>query len=118
MKTSKAILLLVLVGAALAVYFGGLGEYLSLAGLQSLLADARAYAAANPWTAILGFAAIYVGVIALSIWCSRFVSLLGGVLLRLPSHSRVCADLAALGATLPYRAAIGVAYEGLRERAR
>lgn len=100
MKTSKAILLLVLVGAALGVYFGGLGEYLSLQKLQSLLGDARAYAAANPWAAILGFAAIYIGATALSIPGATILTLFAGALFGLRTGSVVVAVSATLGATL------------------
>jgi uncharacterized membrane protein YdjX (TVP38/TMEM64 family) len=100
MKASKAILLLVLVAAALGAYFGGLGEYLNLQKLQSLLGDARAYAAAHPWTAILGFAAIYVGATALSIPGSTILTLFAGALFGLRTGSIVVAISATLGATL------------------
>jgi pyruvate/2-oxoglutarate dehydrogenase complex dihydrolipoamide dehydrogenase (E3) component/uncharacterized membrane protein YdjX (TVP38/TMEM64 family) len=100
MKASKAILLLVLVGAALGVYFGGMGEYLSLHKLQSLLGDARAYAAAHPWAAILGFAAIYIGATALSIPGATILTLFAGALFGLRTGSVVVALSATLGATL------------------
>ncbi len=100
MKTSKAILLLVLVGAALGVYFGGLGEYLSLQKLQSLLGDARAYAAAHPWASILGFAAIYIGATALSIPGATILTLFAGALFGLRTGSVVVTISATLGATL------------------
>ena len=77
MKASKAILLLVLVGAALGVYFGGLGEYLSLQKLQSLLGDAlpgvgraRVLADMDAWgyTFRLGSARAYVEQDAAAAW--------------------------------------------------
>lgn len=100
MKASRAILLLVLVGAASGVYFGGLDEYLSLQKLQSLLGDARAYASAHPWTAVLGFAAIYVGATALSIPGAAILSLFAGALFGLRTGSLVVAISATIGATL------------------
>ena len=99
-KASKAMLLLVLVGAALGVYFGGLDEYLSLQKLQSLLGDARAYAAAHPWAAILGFTAIYVGATALSIPGATMLTLFAGALFDLLTGTIVVAISATLGATL------------------
>ena len=93
-------LLLVLVGAALGVYFGGLDEYLSLQKLQSLLGDARAYAAAHPWAAILGFTAIYVGATALSIPGATMLTLFAGALFGLLTGTIVVAISATLGATL------------------
>ncbi len=93
-------LLLVLVGAALGVYFGGLDEYLSLQKLQSLLGDARAYAAAHPWAAILGFTAIYVGATALSIPGATMLTLFAGALFDLLTGTIVVAISATLGATL------------------
>ncbi|MEQ1514750.1 MAG: FAD-dependent oxidoreductase [Lysobacteraceae bacterium] len=100
MKASKALLLLLLVGAGLALYFGGLGDYLNLQKLQSLLGDARAYAAANPWAAILGFAAIYVGATALSIPGATILTLFAGALFGLRTGSVVVAISATIGATL------------------
>lgn len=100
MKSSKALLLLLLVGAGLALYFGGLGDYLNLQKLQSLLGDARAYAAAHPWAAILGFAAIYVGATALSIPGATLLTLFAGALFGLRTGSVVVAISATLGATL------------------
>jgi pyruvate/2-oxoglutarate dehydrogenase complex dihydrolipoamide dehydrogenase (E3) component/uncharacterized membrane protein YdjX (TVP38/TMEM64 family) len=100
MKTSKAILLLVLVVAGLGLYFGGLGDYLSLQRLQSLLGDARAYAAAHPWPAIVGFAAVYVGATALSIPGATILTLFAGALFGLRTGSIVVAISATLGATL------------------
>lgn len=100
MKASKALLLLLLVGAGLALYFGGLGDYLNLQKLQSLLGDARAYAAAHPWTAILGFAAIYIGATALSIPGATLLTLFAGALFGLRTGSVVVAISATIGATL------------------
>jgi pyruvate/2-oxoglutarate dehydrogenase complex dihydrolipoamide dehydrogenase (E3) component/uncharacterized membrane protein YdjX (TVP38/TMEM64 family) len=100
MKASKAILLLLLVGAVVALYFAGFGDYLRLQKLQSLLGDARAYTAANPWTAILGFAAIYVGATALSIPGATILTLFAGALFGLRTGSVVVAISATLGATL------------------
>lgn len=100
MKASKALLLLLLVSAGLALYFGGLGDYLSLQKLQSLLGDARAYASAHPWTAILGFAAIYIGATALSIPGATLLTLFAGALFGLRTGSVVVAISATIGATL------------------
>ncbi len=100
MKASKALLLLLLVGAGLALYFGGFGDYLNLQKLQSLLGDARAYAAAHPWAAILGFAAIYIGATALSIPGATLLTLFAGALFGLRTGSLVVAISATIGATL------------------
>lgn len=100
MKASKALLLLLLIGAGLALYFGGLGDYLNLQKLQSLLGDARAYAAAHPWAAILGFAAIYIGATALSIPGATLLTLFAGALFGLRTGSLVVAISATIGATL------------------
>jgi pyruvate/2-oxoglutarate dehydrogenase complex dihydrolipoamide dehydrogenase (E3) component/uncharacterized membrane protein YdjX (TVP38/TMEM64 family) len=100
MKASKAMLLLLLCGCVLALYVGGYGEYLQLQKLQSLLGDARAYAAAHPWAAILGFAAIYIIATALSIPGATILTLFAGALFGLRTGSAVVVVSATLGATL------------------
>jgi pyruvate/2-oxoglutarate dehydrogenase complex dihydrolipoamide dehydrogenase (E3) component/uncharacterized membrane protein YdjX (TVP38/TMEM64 family) len=100
MKISKAVLLLLLVVAASVLYFGGLSEYLSLQGLQSLLGDARAYADARPWAAALGFAAVYVVATALSIPGATILTLFAGAVFGLRTGSVIVAISATLGATL------------------
>jgi pyruvate/2-oxoglutarate dehydrogenase complex dihydrolipoamide dehydrogenase (E3) component/uncharacterized membrane protein YdjX (TVP38/TMEM64 family) len=100
MNAPKALLLLLLVGAGLALYFGGLGDYLDLQKLQSLLGEARAYADAHPWAALLGFAAIYVGATALSIPGATILTLFAGALFGLRTGSVVVAISATIGATL------------------
>ena len=100
MNMKKAVLLVVIVGTIAGLYAAGFGDYLSLARLQSLLADARAYAAAHPWTAILGFAAIYIGATALSIPGATILTLFAGALFGLRTGSVVVAVSATLGASL------------------
>lgn len=100
MNSKKAALLLILLAAGLALYFGGLGRYLSLSGLQSLLGDARAYADAHPWGAVLGFAAIYVCATALSIPGATILTLFAGAVFGLRTGSVIVAISATLGATL------------------
>ena len=100
MNMKKAVLLVVIVGTIAGLYAAGFGDYLSLARLQSLLADARAYAAAHPWTAILGFAAIYIGATTLSIPGATILTLFAGALFGLRTGSVVVAVSATLGASL------------------
>ena len=100
MNTKKALLLFVILSTIAGLYAAGFGEYLNLAALQSLLADAQGYAAAHPWTAILGFAAIYIGATALSIPGATLLTLFAGALFGLRTGSVVVAISATIGATL------------------
>jgi pyruvate/2-oxoglutarate dehydrogenase complex dihydrolipoamide dehydrogenase (E3) component/uncharacterized membrane protein YdjX (TVP38/TMEM64 family) len=116
MRAKQALLLLAIVGAIVGLYAAGFGDYLSLAGLQSLLTDARAYAAANPWIAILGFAAIYVGATALSIPGATILTLFAGAVFGLWTGTAVVAVSATLGATLAMLSARYALRDAVRAR--
>ncbi len=116
MNAKKALLLAIFAAAIVGLYAAGFGEYLTLRGLQSLLGDARAYAAANPWAAILGFAAIYVTATALSIPGATILTLFAGALFGLRTGSVVVAISATLGATLAMLSARYVFREGVRAK--
>lgn len=100
MKTSRVVLLLVVVAAALALYFGGAGEYLNLQKLQSLLGVARDYAAANAWQAALGFGGLYVLATALSLPGAALLTLFAGAVFGLWEGTLIASFAASIGATL------------------
>lgn len=116
MRAKQALLLLVIVGAIAGLYAAGFGEYLSLAGLQSLLGDARGLAAAHPWAALIGFAAIYVGATALSIPGATLLTLFAGAVFGLWTGTAVVAVSATLGATLAMLSARYALRDAVRAR--
>lgn len=116
MKIGKAALLLVIVGAIVGLYAAGLDDYLDLGRLQTVLDDARAFAAARPWTAALGFAAIYVLATALSIPGATVLTLFAGAVFGLWRGSAIVAVSATLGATLAMLSARYLFRDAVRAR--
>ncbi len=100
MKTSKIVLLAVVIVAALALYFGGGADYLSLQKLQSLLGTTRAFAATHPVEAALGFTAIYIAVTALSLPGATLLTLFAGAVFGLVEGIVIASFASSIGATL------------------
>jgi pyruvate/2-oxoglutarate dehydrogenase complex dihydrolipoamide dehydrogenase (E3) component/uncharacterized membrane protein YdjX (TVP38/TMEM64 family) len=114
---TKKILLLGTIAAAIAgLYAAGLGEYLSLRGLQSVLGEARAFSGAHPWTAALGFAALYVLATALSFPGATLLTLFAGAVFGLWLGTSIVAVSATLGATLAMLSARFVLRDSVRAR--
>lgn len=116
MKAGKLILLAVVVIAALALYVGGGSEYLTLAKLQSLLGQARSYADAHAFGAILGFAAIYIAVTALSLPGATLLTLFCGAVFGLLLGTLIASFAASIGATLAMLASRYIFRDTVRQR--
>ncbi len=100
MSRTKLALLLAVVGAALALYFGGGAEYLTLAKLQALLGQARSQVDAHPLGAALAFAGLYIVVTALSLPGATLLTLFAGAVFGLWRGVLIASFAASIGATL------------------
>ena len=100
MSRTKLLILLAVVGAALALYFGGGAEYLTLARLQALLGQARSLVDAHPLGAALGFAGLYIVVTALSLPGATLLTLFAGAVFGLWRGVLIASFAASIGATL------------------
>ena len=100
MKATKLILLAVVITAALGLYFTVGAQYLSLEKLQSLLGQARGFAQAHAVVAILGFAAIYIVVTALSLPGAALLTLFAGAVFGLLTGTVLVSFASSIGATL------------------
>ena len=100
MSRTKLLILLAVVGAALALYFGGGAEYLTLARLQALLGQARSQVDAHPLGAALGFAGLYIVVTALSLPGATLLTLFAGAVFGLWRGVLIASFAASIGATL------------------
>ena len=100
MSRAKLLLVLIVIGAALALYFGGGAEYLTLAKLQSLLGQARNHVDAHPLGAALAFAGLYIVVTALSLPGATLLTLFAGALFGLWRGVLIASFSASIGATL------------------
>lgn len=116
MKWTRLLLLGVVIAAALALYFGGGAEYLSLDKLQSLLGTARAFVAAHPLGATLGFAAIYIVVTALSLPGAALLTLFAGAVFGLVEGVVIVSFASSIGATLAMLASRYVFRDAVRAR--
>jgi pyruvate/2-oxoglutarate dehydrogenase complex dihydrolipoamide dehydrogenase (E3) component/uncharacterized membrane protein YdjX (TVP38/TMEM64 family) len=114
--TKKLFLLCAIAAAIVGLYAAGLGEYLSLSGLQSVLGEARAFAEAYPWAAVLGFAALYVLATALSFPGATLLTLFAGAVFGLWLGASIVAISATLGATLAMLSARFVLRDSVRAR--
>ena len=99
MSRAKLLLVLIVIGAALALYFGGGAEYLTLAKLQSLLGQARNHVDAHPLGAALAFAGLYIVVTALSLPGATLLTLFAGALFGLWRGVLIASFSASIGAT-------------------
>ena len=116
MSRSKLLLLLAIVAVALAVYFGGGAEYLTLAKLQSLLGQARAQVEANPIGAALAFAGLYIVVTALSLPGAALLTLFAGAVFGLWRGVLIASFASSIGATLAMLAARYLLRDSVRSR--
>ncbi len=116
MKWSKLLLLVAVVAAVLALYFGGGAEYLSLEKLQSLLGAARSHVDAHPLGAALGFAAIYIVVTALSLPGATLLTLFAGAVFGLVEGVVIASFSASIGATLAMLVSRHVFRDAVRRR--
>ncbi|MCC7248605.1 MAG: FAD-dependent oxidoreductase [Lysobacter sp.] len=114
MNAKKIWLLALFAAAILGLYVAGLGDYLSLSGLQSLLGEARATAAAHPWAAALGFAALYVLATALSLPGATLLTLFAGAVFGLWVGTSIVAVAATIGSTLAMLSARYLVRDGVR----
>ncbi len=116
MNIKKALLLAVFAAAIIGLYVAGFGDYLTLSGLQSLLGDARAFAAAQPWAAALGFAALYVLATALSFPGATILTLFAGAVFGLWAGTAIVALSATLGSTFAMLSARYIFRDGVRAK--
>ncbi|MGV8923062.1 MAG: FAD-dependent oxidoreductase [Thermomonas sp.] len=116
MSRTKALLLLVVLAAALALYFGGGAEYLALAKLQSLLGQARAQVDAHPLGAALAFAGLYVVVTALSLPGALLLTLFAGAVFGLWRGVLIASFSASIGATLAMLVSRYLLRDSMRKR--
>ena len=100
MSRSKLLLLAAIVAAALVLYFGGAGDYLTLAKLQSLLGQARGFVDTHPLGAAFGFAGLYIVVTALSLPGATLLTLFAGAIFGLLEGVLIASFSASIGATL------------------
>ncbi|HET6604451.1 MAG TPA: FAD-dependent oxidoreductase [Xanthomonadaceae bacterium] len=116
MSRSRWLLLAAILAAALALWFGGGAEYLSLARLRELLGQARDFADAQPWTAALGFALAYIAVTALSLPGAALMTLFAGAVFGLWTGLLIVSFASTIGATLAMLAARFVFRDAVRRR--
>lgn len=116
MNAKKISLLALFAAAIFGLCAAGLGEYLTLSGLQSLLGEARATATAHPWAAALGFAALYVLATALSLPGATLLTLFAGAVFGVWVGGSIVAVAATLGATLAMLSARYVFRDGVRSK--
>ncbi len=116
LNAKKLLLLTVFAAAIFGLYAAGLGEYLSLSGLQSLLGEARATAATHPWAAALGFAALYVLATALSLPGATVLTLFAGAVFGLWVGTSIVAVAATIGSTLAMLSARYLFRDGVRSK--
>ncbi|MEO6102326.1 MAG: pyridine nucleotide-disulfide oxidoreductase, partial [Pseudoxanthomonas sp.] len=100
MSRTKLLVLFVVIGAALALYFGGGAEYLTLSKLQGLLGQARSQVDAHPLGAALAFAGLYIVVTALSLPGATLLTLFAGAVFGLWRGVLIASFSASIGATL------------------
>ncbi len=100
MSRTKLLILVAVIGAALALYFGGGAEYLTLAKLQALLGQARTQVDAHPLGAALAFAGLYIVVTALSLPGATLLTLFAGAVFGLWRGVLIASFAASIGATL------------------
>ncbi len=116
MSRTKLLLLLAVIAAALAVYFGGGAEYLTLAKLQSLLGQARSQVDAHPLGAALAFAGVYIVVTALSLPGATLLTLFAGAVFGLWRGVLIASFAASIGATLAMLVSRYVLRDSVRAR--
>jgi len=104
MKKKIALLGILAVGIALFFYFD-LGRYLSLESLKANRDQLRAYYEANTWTMVLGFVAVYIVTVALSLPGATILTLTAGALFGPWVGTAVVNVGATVGATLAFLAA-------------
>lgn len=100
MSRTKILLLLALIGTAIALYFGGAADYLSLTKLQSLSGQARAQVDTHPLGAALAFAGLYIAFTALSLPGALLLTLFAGAVFGLVEGVLIASFSASIGATL------------------
>ncbi len=116
MKPGKLILLAIVLIAAVALYFGGGSDYLTLAKLQSLLGQAHAYVGAHPLGAALAFAGLYIVVTALSLPGATLLTLFAGAVFGLLEGVLIASFSASIGATLAMLVSRYVFRDTVREK--
>lgn len=116
MSRSKALLLLALIAAALALYLGGGAEYLTLGKLQSLLGLARTHVNAHPLGAALAFAGLYIVFTGLSLPGALLLTLFAGAVFGLPRGVLIASFSASIGATLAMLVSRYILRDSMRKR--
>lgn len=112
-KGALLILLLLLVAGFV---FSGLGDYLSLSGLQALHSDILDKQEAQPWLFALLFFLAYVLVTALSLPGAAVMTLAGGAVLGFWQGLLLVSFASTIGATLAFLVARYLLRDSLRER--
>ncbi|MEO5629080.1 MAG: pyridine nucleotide-disulfide oxidoreductase, partial [Thermomonas sp.] len=116
MSRTKLLLLLAVIAVALAAYFGGGAEYLTLAKLQSLLGQARSQVDAHPLGAAFAFVGLYIVVTALSLPGATLLTLFAGAVFGLWRGVLIASFAASIGATLAMLVSRYVLRDSVRAR--
>ncbi|MDQ3159979.1 MAG: VTT domain-containing protein, partial [Pseudomonadota bacterium] len=116
MSRTKLLILLAVIGTALALYFGGGAEYLTLAKLQGLLGQARSLVEAHPLGAALAFAGLYIVVTALSLPGATLLTLFAGAVFGLWQGVLIASFASTIGATLAMLVARYLLRDSVRAR--
>ena len=116
MSRGKAILLAVIAAAIAAFFLFGGNEWLTLDTLKAGRAGLQNFVESNPVAAALGFIAIYIVVVALSLPGAAIMTLAGGALFGLVEGVMLASIASTIGATLAMLAARFVARDWVRKR--
>jgi pyruvate/2-oxoglutarate dehydrogenase complex dihydrolipoamide dehydrogenase (E3) component/uncharacterized membrane protein YdjX (TVP38/TMEM64 family) len=99
----KKLAILAALAAIIAAYFAfDLGQYLTLEGIKTGVAQWEAFYAANPVAVLAGFFAIYVGVTAASLPGAALMTLAAGALFGVVTGTVLVSFASTLGATLAF----------------
>jgi uncharacterized membrane protein YdjX (TVP38/TMEM64 family) len=101
----KIVLLAVIALAVGSFFYFDLNQYLSLEGLKNNRDQLHDYYAGNAWGMILGFIAVYIVVVALSLPGATILTLSGGAIFGAVAGTAIVNVGATIGATLAFLAA-------------
>lgn len=110
------LLLVLLAGFALALWYSGFLRQLTLANLKVHQLALNGWVAAHPWLAASAYFSVYVLAAAVSLPDAAILTLAGGALFGLVEGSLLVSFASTLGATLAFLASRYVFRDSLRER--
>ena len=105
MTQSRIILLVIIVTFIGAFFYFGLGQYLTLESLKAQQAAIAEYRSAQPFSALLMYALIYIAVTGLSLPGATILTLAGGAVFGLLWGTVIVSFASTIGATLAFLAA-------------